>query len=112
MTGWKLGILLGVVTSVACVARDRTITRGADGELEWSRRLGTAVPLGIAAESARAVMLRNGFHCENGVDSAAYIWCEKFSDKPLVKRRWQAVIRINSQHLVNEVRATTGLIGL
>lgn len=104
------GIAL-ITAGFACAGLDRTITRGADGEPEWSRRLAAAVPLGISADSARSVMLRNGFQCQEGADSVAYIWCDKLADKAVVKRRWQAVINLDSQRHVYEVRGSTGLIG-
>jgi len=91
--------------------RDRSITRGADGEREWSRRLAGAVPLGTPAESAQAIMERNGFQCRAGADSVAYLWCDKMSAKiNVVRRRWQAVLNLNRGQ-VFEVRAFTGLIG-
>jgi hypothetical protein len=104
----RLGLL---VATVACAASDRSITRGADGESDWSRRLAAAIPLGIPADSARSTMQRNGFDCHDGVDRVAYIWCDKLSNKPVVKRRWQAVIKLNSRRVVYEVRGSTGLIG-
>ena len=111
MTLRKTGTLVVVAASLACALPDRTITRGADGAPEWARRLTAAIPLGISGDSARSVMVRNGFRCQEGADSAAYIWCDKLSNKAVVKRRWQAVISLNSQHVVYEVRASTGLIG-
>jgi hypothetical protein len=96
---------------VACARPDRTITRGADGEPEWSRHLAAAVPRGISGDSARSVMQRNGFRCQEGVDSVAHVWCDKLSDKTVVQRCWQAVINLDSQRRVYEVRGSTGLIG-
>jgi hypothetical protein len=90
---------------------DRSITRGADGEREWSRHLAAAVPLGTPAESAQATMERNGFQCRAGRDSVAYLWCAKMSSTVnVVRRRWQAVLNLD-QGRVFEVRASTGLIG-
>ena len=100
-----------VAAGLACARPDRTITRGADGEPEWSRRLAAAVPRGISADSARSVMQRNGFRCQEGSDSVAYVWCDKLSDRAIVQRRWQAVINLDSQRRVYEVRGSTGLIG-
>ena len=111
MTIGRLLLYSVLVAAVACVMPDRTITHGADGSPEWSRRLAAAVPLGISGDSARALMRHNGFKCQDGADSVAYIWCDKLSDKAVVKRRWQAVINLNAQHLVFEVRGSTGLIG-
>ena len=108
-TAYLLGIALA---SGACGPRDQTITRGADGAPEWSRRLSAAVRVGTTADAARSVMEANGFHCREGADSVAYLWCDKLSaKKALVQRRWQAVINLNSQRRVYEVRASTGLIG-
>ena len=90
---------------------DRTITHGADGPADWAKRLSSAIPLGITGDSARAVMVRNGFRCQDGVDSVAYIWCDKESGKSIVKRRWQAVINLDPLHSVSAVRGSTGLVG-
>jgi hypothetical protein len=111
MNLWTLFRLGTAVAALACAGSDHTITRGADGEQDWSRRLAAAVPLGIPADSARSVMQRNGFRCYDGADSVAYIWCDKSSDKAVVKRRWQAVINLDSQRVVYEVRGSTGFIG-
>jgi hypothetical protein len=57
-------------------------------------------------------MERNGFRCHEGADSVAYFWCDKLSAKKgPVQRRWQAVINLNGERRVFEVRAFTGLIG-
>ena len=104
-----VGLTLG---ASACDPRDQTITRGADGAPEWSRRLSAAVPIGAPGDSARLVMERNGFQCRAGTDSVAYIWCDKLSAKKApVQRRWQAVINLDEQRRVHALRASTGLIG-
>jgi hypothetical protein len=106
-----LAILSTVVAATACAMSDQTITRGADGEPEWERHLAAAVPLGISGDSARSIMRRNRFQCHDGVDTVTYIWCEKLSNKAVVKRRWQAVINLNAHRLVYDVRGSTGLLG-
>ena len=108
-TACLVGLALG---ASACDPRDQTITRGADGAPEWSRRLSAAVPLGAPVDSARLVMEHNGFQCREGADSVAYIWCDKLSVKKApVQRRWQAVMTLDEQRRVHQVRASTGLTG-
>jgi hypothetical protein len=108
-TACLLGLVLG---ASACDPRDQTITRGADGTPEWSRRLSAAVRIGASVDSARLVMERNGFRCREGVDSVPHIWCDKLSAKKApVQRRWQAVITLDQERRVHEVRASTGLVG-
>jgi hypothetical protein len=111
MRAHHLAALIVVVASLACTRPDRSITRGADGGPEWKRRLAAAVPLGIFGDSARSVMQWNDFRCQEGDDSVASIWCDKLSAKGIVRRRWQAVINLNAQRVVYEVRGSTGLIG-
>jgi hypothetical protein len=105
-----VGILLTL--AAGCVG-DRSITRGADGSPEWDRRLAAAIPIGIPLDSAKAVMLRNGFRCELGADGVRYLWCDKngggrFS---VVRRRWQAVLNLDTSDRIARVRATTDLTG-
>jgi hypothetical protein len=97
--------------SLGC-GRDRSITHGADGSPEWTRRLTAAVPLGVARDSAQAMLERNGFRCERDSVRTASLWCEKESGGrfAIVRRRWQAMITIQDGH-VAAVQATTGLIG-
>jgi len=97
--------------ALACANRDTSITHGADGQPEWSRRLTAAVPLGIPVDSARRIMEINGFQCREGADSVSSLWCDKRSGKSIVERRWQAVINLNAQRRVYEVRGSTSLIG-
>ena len=56
-------------------------------------------------------MEHKGFRCQAGVDTVAYIWCDKLSSDMIVKRRWQAILNLDAQRQVYEVRAFTGLIG-
>jgi hypothetical protein len=95
---------------IACAGRDSTITHGADGAPEWSRRLAAAVPLGIGADSARDIMTRSGFACRSGTDSVAHMSCDKESSRRVVRRQWQAVIELDAQQHVIAVRGTTRLI--
>ena len=105
-------LVLFTPVASACAVRDQTITYGADGAPEWTRRLAATVHIGTSADSARLVLELNGFHCREGADSVAYLWCDKVSrKKTLVHRRWQAVINLNEKRRVHEVRAFTGLIG-
>lgn len=98
---------------VACAGCDRSITHGAAGKRDWARRLAAAVPVGISADSARALLERNGFQCQAGADSVASLWCEKASGgrAKIVRRHWQAVLTLDAEHRVAEVRASTGLVG-
>lgn len=45
MTLRACGMSLVVAAFLGCAATDRSITRGADGELDWQRQLSSAVPL-------------------------------------------------------------------
>ena len=103
--------LAGLV--VACEGSDLTITRGAEDERRWTQRLAAAVPLMTPADSARAIMESNGFRCRAGADSVAYLWCDKESGgaHAIVRRRWQAVLNLDAEQRVFEVRGFTGLIG-
>lgn len=105
-----VGIL--VTVAVGC-AGDRSITHGADGSPEWDRRLAAAIPIGIPRDSAQAVMLRNGFRCELGADSVRHLWCDKTGGGrfAVVRRRWQAVLNLDTNDRIARVRATTDLTG-
>jgi hypothetical protein len=93
---------------VACKPRDRTITRGADGENDWARILAATLPLGTSEDSALALMKRNGFDCQ--ADSVQ-VSCNKSSTGAnIVHRRWQALVTID-HGLVTQVHPSTGLIG-
>jgi ketosteroid isomerase-like protein len=94
----------------ACAHRDHTITQGVRDQAEWTRQLEVAVPVGISVDSAQATMERNGFECHHGVDSVAYLWCDKSTNAGnLVRERWQAVINLDHGQ-VYERRAFFGLI--
>jgi len=101
-----------VALAVACGV-DHTITHGADGKPEWDRRLAAAIPIGLQLDSARAIMLRNGFRCEAGADSLRYLWCAKQGGGrfDIVRRRWSAVLTLDAGDRVSRLRATTDLIG-
>jgi len=105
-----MGILLAVA---AGCGRDRSITHGADGSSDWDRRLAAAIAIGIPLDSARAIMLRNGFHCELVTDSSRQLWCDKSGGGrfAVVRRRWQAVLNLDAGDRIAHVRATTGLTG-
>jgi|SRR6185312_4436980 len=106
-----------IVIVACCVAAaagcDRSITHGADGSRDWDHRLAAAVPIGISADTALAVMTRNGFRCTAGADSVRYLWCDKWSGTrlDLVRRRWQAVLNIDAGGRIVERRASTDLTG-
>ena len=91
---------------------DRNITSGADSEAVWSRALEAAVPMGTPFDSAKAIMVRNGFKCNSGADSVVWLWCDKFSGGSfdIVKRRWIAILNMDHGR-VFQVRSNTGLIG-
>lgn len=99
--------------AVACESSDLTITRGATDARSGTQRLAAAVPLTTLAASARTIMESNGFRCQTGADSVAYLWCDKGSGgtHAVVRRRWQAVLNLDVEHRVFEVRGFTGLIG-
>jgi hypothetical protein len=105
--------MTSLLVVVACGIHDRTITRGADDEQAWTQRLAAAVPLMTPADSARAIMERNGFRCQAGADSVAYLWCDKEPGGAtgVVRRRWQAVLNLDGQQRVFALRGSTGLIG-
>jgi len=103
---WRCSLLL---IALACAQQDTSITHGADGQPEWSRRLAAAVPLGVAVDSARRIMDTNGFHCHEGADSVSYLSCEKLSGKAVVQRRWQAIVNLDAQRRVHDVRGSTAL---
>jgi len=85
--------------------------RPADSGQEWDRRVRAAVPVGMPADSARAIMARNGFHCAPAAAERNAIWCDNHSaSRMLVSRRWQAVIH-SSGDRVATVKPSTGLIG-
>jgi hypothetical protein len=99
--------LLPLALLLACRPPDRTITRGADGENDWARILAAALPLGTSADSALALMRRNGFACH--ADSVQ-LQCDKSSTETnIVHRRWQALITLD-HGLVTQVHPSTGLI--
>lgn len=105
-----IGLLFTSVFVAGC-ARDQTITRGADGQNDWNRRLTAAVPIGMSAVAARALMERNGFQCQFIAKPQRPLWCEKHSDSRLagIHRRWQATFQVQDEHIV-AVRASTGLV--
>ena len=93
----------------ACSTRDTSITHGADGQPEWSRRLAAAVPPGIPGDSARRVMESSGFRCRTRADSGSHLSCDKISGTLMVERRWQAIIDLDAQGRVNQVSGSTAL---
>ena len=104
-------VLSGIL--LACHRPDRTITHGADDSTAWNRHLRAAIPLGVSSDSAQAILGRNGFLCRQGRDSVAYLWCDKQSGgtTAVVRRRWQAVLTLDDQGRISDVRGSTGLIG-
>ena len=110
---WRLAPLASaaLLAAVGC-ARDRSITRGADGAHDWERRLADAVPVGTPAGAARATLERNGFRCQAPDSVGAPLWCDKWSrgQFAVVRRRWQAVLELEGERVV-AVKATTGLTG-
>jgi hypothetical protein len=107
----KTKFLFVVVFALAC-AHDETITRGADGANDWKRRVEAAIPLGISEDSARSVLIRNGFNCRAFDSTDSTVWCDKEPGGrfEIVRRRWQATIHFESGR-VNRVESSTGLIG-
>jgi hypothetical protein len=112
----RLPLLASVAALLAGCGRDASLTRGADGAPEWGRRLALAVPVGMSADSAWALLARNGFRCRSLAPSTgigAYLGCDKYSPGRLaiVRRRWQASLALDGRRRVAAVRASTGLIG-
>ena len=105
-----LGTLLFGV-SIGC-SRDHSITHGADGSPEWTRRLANAVPIGLPRDSAWAILERNGFHCRLDSAATASFWCDKESRGrfTIVRRHWRAFLAVQGGHIA-AVQATTGLTG-
>ena len=100
-----LALLCGLF---ACRPRDRTITRGADGENDWARILSAALPLGTSADSSQALMERNGFQCQA---DTLLVLCNKGSTGTTIARRhWEAAITLDHGR-VAQLRSTTGLTG-
>ena len=101
------------LTLAAACAADNSITHGADGKPEWDRRLAAAIPIGIPVDSARAIMLESGFHCGIGADSVRHLSCDKDGGGrfAIVRRRWRAVLDLDTADRVQRVRATTSLTG-
>jgi hypothetical protein len=95
---------------VGCRPGDGTITRGADDQAAWGRRLAVAVPAGIAEDSALATMKTNGFACEKGTEPTIFLLCRKQSSGELVIRKWQAIISISDGKVI-AVKGSTGLVG-
>lgn len=101
------------LTLTAACHRDNSITRGADGDNDWNRRLAAAVPIGMAMDSARTVLTRNGFQCSVGADSVRSFRCEKESGGRFnfARRRWIAILEVDPQNHVSGLRSSTGMIG-
>ena len=96
---------------ILCCARDSTMTRGADSESHWRRRLGAAVPIGTGLDDARVTMEANGFQCEAISSGTEALGCEKTSAARLglVRRRWQAWFTAPDGR-VTAVRSATALL--
>jgi hypothetical protein len=111
MTIRQLSTLLLCGAILGC-ARDGTITRGADSESHWVRRVGAAVPIGTTLDSARATMQGNAFRCEAIPTGAEALGCEKVSTTRLgvVRRRWQAWFTVVDGR-VTAVRSATAVLG-
>jgi hypothetical protein len=102
-----IGSFLAAVLVLAGCARDSTITRGADGEKDWNRRLTAAVPIGMPAVAARALMERNGFECR-WIPEPRGLACDKRSERRLAgaRRHWQATFAIREGQVI-AVRSST-----
>lgn len=107
-------LTLAVTALLATGCRDATITHGADGQREWKRRLAAAVQVGIPADSALALLTRNGFDCRSlTAASVPSLLCVKESGRRLaiLRRRWKASIALDDQRRVTTVLGSTGLVG-
>lgn len=102
-------MIIRLFIALSCGSRDTSITHGADGQPEWSRRLAAAVPLGSSVDSVRRIMESNGFQCREEADSGFHLSCAKLSGKAVVQRRWQAFVDLDARRLVYEVRGSTAL---
>jgi len=96
---------------IVCCARDSTITRGADGDSHWRRRISAADPVGTSLDDARVTMEANGFKCETISSGAEALGCEKTSAARLgvVRRQWQAWFAA-ADGRVTAVRSATTLL--
>ena len=105
--GWSMLVVL----SLAC-ARDRSITRGAEGSHDWQRTLEAVVPLGTSIDSARSFLIVNGFDCPLNESTDSSTWCEKHSGGRLgiVRRTWKAHL-LSQSGRVTKVEGVTGLTG-
>jgi hypothetical protein len=101
-------VVLITAASLAC-ARDDSITHGADGAPEWDRRLAAAIAPGMIADSAHAILQREGFRCQT---STKDLYCTKESGGrfTIVRRHWKAILAIQDGH-VRAVKGVTGLTG-
>ena len=107
------GPLLAGLTlaGLACARGAQSITDGAEDATTWTQRLNAAVSLGMSSDCAQALLRRSGFECTRGIDSAAYLWCEKSQGAShLVRRSWRAVMVLDQDSIISR-RATFGLIG-
>ena len=102
-------LLVAGTVLCSCGPADHSITRGADGENDWSRRLAAAVPVGTSADSARSTMERNGFACGAIAGTVADLQCDKTSPRRgVVQRRWRALLSADRGRVI-AVRAVTAL---
>jgi hypothetical protein len=102
-------VIVLLLIAPACANRETSITHGADGQPEWSRRLAAGVSLGISADSARHIMESSGFTCREGADGVFYLSCEKRSRKGIVQRRWHAIVNLDARRRVHDVHGSTAL---
>ena len=104
-------VALCCISLAACTASDQSITRGADGQNDWERRLRAVVKPGMTEDSAQRVMVANGFTCSAGVDSTRFLACSKDGKSSPVFRRWRGVFILDANRRVSAVRASTGMVG-
>jgi len=111
MKAGRLSVLVLFGVLLGC-ARDATMTRGADSESNWRRRVEAAIPAGTALADAHATMERNGFRCESIATGAEALGCEKVATTRfgVVRRRWQAWFTAVDGR-VTGVRSATALLG-
>ena len=68
-------VLMAALWLAGC-NRDQSITRGADGNAEWNRRVRAAVPVGSSVADAQSTLEHNGFRCARQTLGEAQLRCE------------------------------------
>jgi hypothetical protein len=100
---------------------DTSITRGYTDAEAFRTRLLTSTPVGSPVDSARSLLVANGFHCSRSTNArfatfppqvrADYLYCDRETMVMLfVSRRWQ-IAHVDTGGRVMAVHVTTGVTG-